>query len=82
MIAVLGTNGLTNRRIREDLSVVSIQNNANHPDGVYDFAILQTRWDMDIILYPDAPIIFQVEKEGAVLAVIKKIRCTKINPCP
>jgi len=82
VIAVLGTYELTNRRAREDLNVVSIEKNVNHPDEVYDFAILQTRWDMDILLYPDAPIIFQVEKEGTILAVVKQIRCTEINPCP
>jgi len=82
LIAVWETYDLTNRKAREDLSVISIQANADYLDKVCDFAILQTRWDMDILFYPDAPIIFQVEKEGAVLAVIKQIRCTEINPCP
>jgi hypothetical protein len=38
----------------------------------YDYVVTLSRHDDDLSVYPDAPIIFAVGRDGAVLAVIKK----------
>ena len=41
--------------------------------GGYDYAILSTHHNMDR-LYPDAEIIFSVERDGVTLGVIKAVK--------
>ncbi len=70
------------RIARPDLIVEGLRNNNYDLETGYDFAIQSTRWDQDLNNFPSAPIIFTVERDGAVFAVVKQLRCTEINPCP
>ena len=40
--------------------------------GPYDYMVVTTRYDFDKTVYPDAEIIYKIERSGAVLTVIKK----------
>ena len=58
------------RVIREDIRVERFDEE-NPQDG--DFALLPSRYNMDLIAYPEAQIVYTVERQGAILAVIKEI---------
>jgi hypothetical protein len=50
---------------------------------VFDYAILSTRHDKDLKVYPHANILYRVERDGAVFAVVKQLSQTDneaINP--
>jgi hypothetical protein len=38
----------------------------------YDYSVATTRYDLDLTSYPDAKIVYRIEKNGALLAVIKQ----------
>ncbi|MGE5073478.1 MAG: hypothetical protein ACM3MF_08630, partial [Anaerolineae bacterium] len=38
----------------------------------YDFVVALSRYDLDLTTYPTAPVIDEIERDGAVLSVIKK----------
>jgi hypothetical protein len=40
----------------------------------FEFAVLTSRWNADERLFPEAKVIFKVEREGAVLSVLKQIQ--------
>ena len=59
---------------RQDLQLYPVEP-AGLPEGVTpEFAVMTTRSNQDLEIFPDAPIVFQVEVEGAILAVVKKLR--------
>jgi hypothetical protein len=43
-----------------------------------DYAIIPTRYDKDLSLYPDDPVIFQVERDHAIFMVVKQLNSCKI----
>ena len=55
---------------REDIDIYSTYE-AERTDK-YDYVVTLSRHQNDITVYPDAPMIFSVTRDGAVLAVIKK----------
>lgn len=55
---------------REDLGIFSTYE-AERADH-YDYVVTLSRQQNDLTVYPDAPVIFSVTRDGAVLAVIKK----------
>ncbi len=42
------------------------------PDGPY-YALIISRFENDLIIHPDIPVLFAIEKDGAILSVIKYI---------
>ena len=56
--------------VRPDLKIFSTYEveRADH----YDYVVALTRSNLDLQSYPDAPVVHAVEREGAVLTVIKK----------
>ena len=40
---------------------------------VFDYAIITTRYRVDKIDFPNAPVVYTIEREGVSLTVIKKI---------
>jgi len=59
------------RYAREDIRVYNALE-ANRPERDF-YALISTRFDNDLTVYPDLPVLFQVEKAGAVLAVVRYI---------
>jgi len=55
---------------RPDLVVLKYSETEDPPA---EYAILSTRDDADLKIYPDAPIIYRVERAGATLAVVKQL---------
>lgn len=81
-ILVWGSSESVARIARDDLIVEALQGGTFDQETGYDFGIQSTRWNRDVNNFPDAPILFSIEKDGAVLVVVKQLRCTEINPCP
>jgi hypothetical protein len=63
-------------QLRSDLSVKKIGRPPFDENADYDYAILTTRWNTDRY-YPNAEIISIVERDGAVLGVLKDIKGEK-----
>jgi hypothetical protein len=57
---------------RSDLTV----ENKIDPNRSYDFeyAVLTSRWNSDEYLFPDAEIVYTVERNGAILSVLKHVK--------
>ncbi|MBT3241116.1 MAG: hypothetical protein HON98_09255 [Chloroflexi bacterium] len=81
-IVVMGNHLIVKRVARKDLIVEPVKGGTYDFETGYDFAIQSTRWNQDLNNFPNAPIIFTVERDGAVFAVVKQLRCTINNPCP
>jgi hypothetical protein len=67
---VEGPTHLLQVYIRPDLKIYSSYEpeRAEH----YDYVVALTRYDLDLRSYPDAPVIHAIQREGALLTVIKK----------
>jgi hypothetical protein len=65
-----GPAHLLDMYLRDDLKMFSPYEveRAEH----YDYAVLTTRYNLDLKEYPDAEIIYKIERGGALLTVIKK----------
>jgi hypothetical protein len=68
-IYVWSTNRIAKKYFnRNDLSIKSYDNTCTA-----DYAIIPTRYDTDLTVYPDDPVIYQVEKDHAVFMVVKQL---------
>ncbi len=56
--------------LRQDLNLYSTYE-AERAER-YDFVVATSRYDLDLIAYPQAPIVYRIERNGAVLTVIKQ----------
>ena len=67
---VEGPTHLLQVYVRPDLKIYSTYEveRADH----YDYVVALTRSNLDLQAYPDAPVVHSVEREGAILTVIKK----------
>jgi hypothetical protein len=65
-----GPAHLLHMYLREDLNLYSTYE-AERAEQ-YDFAVSTTRYDLDLISYPDAEVMYRVERNGGLLAVIKR----------
>jgi hypothetical protein len=65
-----GPAHLLDMYLRKDLKMFSPYEaeRAEH----YDYVVLTTRYDLDLKEYPDAETIYKIERDGALLTVIKK----------
>jgi hypothetical protein len=68
-IMVVGPGQTADLYAREDLTVLSDDAPTSEP---FDYAVITTRYDFDKTLYPDAKVIYAVERHGMILTVIKK----------
>jgi len=59
------------RYTRPDILIYNSQQ-AHQPGGAF-YALANTRNDADLDVYPSAPIVYQVKKGGAILAVLRYI---------
>jgi len=67
---VEGPTHLLQLYARPDLKIYSTYE-AERADH-YDYVVALTRFDLDLQSYPDAPIEHVIERQGALLTVIKK----------
>ena len=67
---VEGPTHLLQEYARRDLKIYSTYEpeRADH----YDFVVALTRFDLDLASYPDAPVDYVIQRQGALLTVIKK----------
>ena len=65
-----GPAHLLDMYLREDLNLYSTYEveRAEH----YDYVVSTTRYDLDLTSYPDAEVVYRIERGGGLLAVIKK----------
>ena len=65
-----GPAHLLDRYLRDDLNMYSTYE-IERAD-IYDYVVATTRYNMDLTSYPEANIVYRIERNGAVLAVIKQ----------
>jgi len=70
-VVVWGPEHLVERYARADLDISDYRKIADEPQ---DFAVIYTRHDKDLSLYPDASTLFQTGRDGAVFVVVKRLR--------
>jgi hypothetical protein len=64
-----GPTYLLEQYLRPDLTLQP----ASNPNQPYDYFISTSRYNQDSTSYPDAKVIYSVERDGAILAVIKQL---------
>jgi hypothetical protein len=72
-VVVWGGKHLISGIVREDLLIEGDKGNTYSLEGGYQYAILSSRWEQNAI-YPDADIVFTVERNGALLVVVKELQ--------
>jgi hypothetical protein len=72
-VAVSGSRPAAAYFAREDLNVWP-QGDIGEPGRAPDFLIVTTRWDSDARAWPEAPMTWRLERDGAVLVVVKDLR--------
>ena len=70
-VVVWGPDHLVERYARDDLVISDYRKEGDEPQ---DFAVISTRHDKDMSLYPDALTLFQTGRDGAVFTVVKRLR--------
>ena len=73
-IAVLDPVHVFKSYARPDLQLYPLQPAGQAEDASPEFALMTTRSNQDLETFPDAPIVFSVELDGAILAVVKDLR--------
>ena len=77
-VVVYGKISFTESYARPDLTVLLYdydQPSAGSPRSAFPgYAVLTSQYDMDRRAYPDSPILYQVDRDGAVLLVVKQVR--------
>ena len=60
---------------RDDITVYSFssEDDLKNTDLKFDYAVITTRFDSHLGVFKDAPVVYEIRKDGALLAVIKKI---------
>jgi hypothetical protein len=72
-VAVAGSRAVAAYHAREDLDLWP-QDDLGEPGRRPDFLIATTRWDSDLNAWPEAPVVWRLERDGALLAVVKDLR--------
>jgi 4-amino-4-deoxy-L-arabinose transferase-like glycosyltransferase len=78
-VIVIGAVDLFRAYARPDLQIVSIDV-VKEQGGMYDYAVIHSRRNLDERRCKDAQTIHTIERQGAVFAVVKKL--TAVNQCP
>ncbi|HEX6303060.1 MAG TPA: hypothetical protein VFZ76_02655 [Anaerolineales bacterium] len=73
-VIVWGPDHVVNRYARPDLRILAYDKEVTERSSEADFLIVSTRYKKDEELFPNAPIIYQVGREGAVFAVVKQLK--------
>ena len=68
-VVVYGADHIVKSYARKDLEISDLK----RVDSRQDYAVITTRHDKDLELYPSAPIVFQVGRDGAIFTVIKRL---------
>ena len=78
-VIVIGAVDLFRAYARPDLQIVNLDV-VKEQGGMYDYAVIHSRRNLDERRCKQAQTIFSVERQGAVFAVVKKL--TAVNQCP
>jgi hypothetical protein len=70
-VVVWGADQIVKEYARPDLD---IRDYRKEGDASHDFAVILTRHDKDLELYPEAPVVFQTGREGAIFVVVKRLQ--------
>jgi len=71
-VLVLGPDHIVAHYARPDLNIIKSNENDQNAETLY--AVVSTRFNKDQSLYPDAPVVFKVTRDGATLVVVKQVR--------
>lgn len=73
-VVVWGPDHVVNRYARPDLHILAYDKEMTEGNTEADFLIVSTRYKKDEELFPNASTIYQVGRDGAVFAVVKKLK--------
>jgi hypothetical protein len=73
-IAVWGPVPPVRNRVRPGLTVLPYPGETQGLSDGVEFAVIFTRYNTHLLLYPDARVVYRVEKDGVLLAVVKDLR--------
>jgi len=68
-LGVWGADQIVKRYAREDLEIVDL----GKVDDRLDFAVITTRHNKDLELFPEATVVFQAGRDGAIYSVVKRL---------
>jgi len=71
-VVVYGPDHIVAHYARPDLNIIKSNENDQNAETLY--AVVSTRFNKDQSLYPDAPVVFKVTRDGATLVVVKQVR--------
>jgi hypothetical protein len=74
IVVVWGADHLVSAVARPDLQVQEYRKAGDWEPDAAVYAVLSTRHDKDLSLYPDAEVLYQVSRAGAVFAVVKQLQ--------
>lgn len=80
VVLVYGPEHLVKNRLRKDLELENLrlksldEKREQQLEFQADFAIMQTRMNHDLSIFPEKEVLFQVERCGAILSVVKDLR--------
>jgi hypothetical protein len=72
-VVVWGADQIVRHYGREDLVIGDYRKEGRDSDLRPDFAVISSRHSKDQSLYSDAPVVFQVSREGAIFVVVKRL---------
>jgi hypothetical protein len=72
-VVVWGAPHLVKRYARKDLKIINFRETKTGADSTGEYAVIASRHNKDLLLYPSARILFTVSRGGAVLAVVKRL---------
>ncbi len=72
-VGVAGARAAAAAFARQDINVWG-QDDTGGPGRHPDFLVATTRWNADLTAWPEAPVLWRLERNGALLAVVKDLR--------
>jgi hypothetical protein len=81
-VIVWGPDQIVKHNARPDLRVEKYREDGSYPIDSPAYAVLLTRRDKDIELFPQAEIVFQVGRQGAIFCVVKRLDASALITGP
>jgi hypothetical protein len=74
LVSVWGPEQVVDTYARSDLDIEEYYEDDKAPPPLPNYAIISTRNEKDKTIFPDAPVIFAVTRDGVTLSVVKQVK--------
>lgn len=79
-VVVWGADHLVQSLARADLEIVEYRKVRDQEASQFEYAVLLTRHDKDLSVYPQSPVVLSIARSGAVFTVVKKLPGERHSP--